>query len=100
MRGPGPGPGPRPQDKAPESTRRYAPVGAEKSVEDAADGGGAPEALTRENLGTIERGTAEQPALRGLRDPRVPMPLERYCPFSFLGAELPGTGTGAFILPS
>ena len=58
------------------------------------------QALTRENIGETERGTAEPPALRGLRAPRVPLPRERYYPFSFSGAELPGTGTGAFILPS
>ena len=58
------------------------------------------QALTRENFGETERGTAEPPALRGLRAPRVPLPRERYYPFSFSGAELPGTGTGAFILPS
>jgi hypothetical protein len=62
--------------------------------------GGAPEALTHEKLGTIERGTAEQPAPRGLRASRVPRLRERYYPFPNLGAELPGTGTGAFILPS
>jgi hypothetical protein len=58
------------------------------------------QALIAENTGETERGTAEPPAPRGLRAPRVPLPRGRYYPFPFLGAELPGTGTGAFILPS
>jgi hypothetical protein len=56
--------------------------------------------LTPKNTGKTEHGTAERPSPRGVRAPRVPLPRERYYPFPFLGAELPGTGTGAFILPS
>jgi hypothetical protein len=86
-------------------TKRRSPLGATRlwalgTVPRRRRTGAAPEALTRENIGKIERGTAEQLPLRGLRAPRVPLPRERYYPFPFLGAELPGTGTDAFILPS
>jgi hypothetical protein len=90
--------GPQIERRSPPDAKRLSALG--RHVEDAADGGGPPDALTPRNIGTTERGTAEQPAAHGVRASRVPLPSERYYPFPFRGTELPGTGTGAFILPS